>query len=83
MAAELPCRSCRAPIRFVPHELGKTMCLNAEPDQVRGNISINNKGVARTLTGRFLDAARAVGTPLYLSHHATCPQREQWSRKAS
>lgn len=81
MAAELPCRSCGAPIRFVPHELGKTMCLCAEPDPVRGNVSINSDGVARTLSRGFLDAARAAGTPLYLSHHADCPQAQQWTRR--
>ncbi len=86
-AAATKCKSCEAQVIFVPHERGKTMCLNAAPDQEKGNVMLIVDGfgrrICRSLGPRFAETHRAVGTTLYLSHHASCPAAGEWQRRAA
>lgn len=75
------CRSCQAPIRFARTKNGKPMPLDPEPDPV-GNVVIDANGtahVAATADQRSL--AEHMGWPLYMPHHATCPQAHEWKTR--
>jgi hypothetical protein len=82
------CRSCGAEVFFTPSAAtGRRMILDAEPTPT-GYIALvqPTKGksagtFAAVLTGEALETARAAGEPLYTSHHATCPQADQWRRR--
>lgn len=74
------CRSCGAPVRFVKTAKGKTQILDAEPTD-NGNVQIGYVGgveMALVLSVEDQAAAVAEGLPLYLDHHATCPQAQEW-----
>lgn len=81
------CSSCRAPVLWVVTKAGKRMPLDPEPDAEAGNVLVCNGVDAElydTIRGRAVvlrDAAaiaeRGVGTPLYVSHFATCPNARQ------
>lgn len=80
------CKSCHARIVFVRNERDRVMCLNAEPDAFMGNVEIRvdrdtGDAVARVYGPMVAHIERARGTRLYLVHHVTCPQREQWRRR--
>lgn len=83
MIATHRCRTCKAPVVFVKSgKSGKTMILDAEPVD-RGNVQIvpTPEGpVAWVQTKELLEKARAEGEPLYLDHHATCPQADAWRK---
>ncbi len=70
------CRSCGQPIRFVATEKGSTMPLDLEPDEVKGNISVV-KRVGYIIPADALPQARSDGSPLYVSHFATCPEADK------
>lgn len=75
------CRSCGAPIVWVVvRPGGRRMPVDAEPGP-DGTVVIDSDGtMARVLSGAALVGARVDGTPLYLSHFATCPQAGEWRR---
>lgn len=79
------CRSCHADVLFVASEKGNTMCLNARPDPEKGNVLIvttpTGGEVARVLAKQHAELCRAMGNRVYLSHHATCPERQRWSKQ--
>jgi hypothetical protein len=79
------CKSCRANVRWVTLQpSGKRNPIDPSPAPT-GNIKL--VGVndwtqeAVVLSGLTLDQARANGTPLYLSHFATCPNAKQHRAK--
>lgn len=82
----MTCSKCPATVKWVSHEkkIGtetrtSRLIIDAEPSE-RGNILVAN-GTGRVLTHQDLAAARAAGTPLHISHFATCPQAASF-RKA-
>jgi hypothetical protein len=66
------CRSCSAEILWV--EMVRTGAKNPldAAATADGTVLIDADGSGRVLTGAELEAARAAGTPLRLSHFATC-----------
>jgi hypothetical protein len=73
------CRKCHNEVffaRMVKHDklTGKTGIFDAEPSP-KGNTTIgkvDGHPTAWVLTGKELETEREKGTPLYLSHFATC-----------
>lgn len=77
------CRSCGAPIRFIlMYPSGRQNPLDLEPSPI-GNIriEIGKPDTGHTVKKADLEAARARGQQLYLSHFVTCAQRRQWRRE--
>lgn len=71
------CRSCRAPVFFVRSAAtGRNMILNAEPDPA-GNILIAEDLLGHPVA-HVLGSSGDGGGDLYLDHHATCPNAEEW-----
>lgn len=70
------CRSCQAPIRWARTPKGARMPLDLEP-VANGNIHLGWVGgdeLAFVLTDQAdIAGCQADGTPLYVSHFATCP----------
>lgn len=64
-------------------ESGKRCPIDPEPDAERGNIQLPGEDETRARTYGPLQAAaeRSKGTPLYLSHFATCPQRQAFRKR--
>lgn len=76
-------KQCDAPVRFVPTLAGSTLVVNAEPSR-KGTVWIHE--VTGALRGQVLtkDAARghhAAGIDLYLDHHATCGNADDFRPK--
>jgi hypothetical protein len=57
---------------------GKLAPVDAEPSPI-GTIRISNDA-AEVLTGKDRRHALDAGVELFLSHFATCPDREDWRR---
>ena len=79
------CRTCSASVLFVPNTTGKRPPLDVEPNRERGNVAVVNLGrvedpieIQVVLAGDTLEAVRASGRRLYLSHFATCPDGDKW-----
>lgn len=75
------CRSCNAPIRFVPTAASggqRSMPIDVDPTD-GGTVEVIH-GMAHVLTGSQLQVARRSGTRLYVHHKATCPAEQ--ARKA-
>lgn len=78
------CRSCGAAVRFARTAKGKTQILDAEPAE-NGNVqlvSVGGEELAQVVGPMDIAAAQIAGTPLYLDHHATCPQAQEWRERA-
>lgn len=76
------CKSCKAPILWTTTVNGKAMPVDVEPSE-RGNIHLAStiEGVGATvLDKKRLEAARASGEVLYLSHHVSCRHGRAWRR---
>jgi hypothetical protein len=72
------CRSCKAPIRWARMiGSGKPNPLDVDPSD-QGNVVIHEDGRAEALNREQVAEARAAGATLYLSHFATCPDRQTW-----
>jgi hypothetical protein len=72
------CRSCQAPVIFVPSaKTGTPMILDAEPQlrvvMVRSN---DQQVIYRATPGSEGPVARIIAT--WIDHHATCPQAATW-----
>lgn len=80
MAAIVSCRSCKAKIFFAPTPAGKSVPLDALPAG-NGNYEIDEDGIARALTKERRDELEK-GTPLYISHFATCPDAKRYKKGA-
>lgn len=62
---------------------GRMMILDAAMNLDRGNVEVDVTGhepICRVLDQDGRAAARAAGSALYLSHHATCPDGPAWKR---
>lgn len=70
------CRSCGARITWAPTERTRT-AIPLQPDPA-GNLLIRH-GLAVAITGTV---APREGERRYVTHFATCPDRDQWRRKA-
>lgn len=76
----VPCRSCKAPIRWARTVNDKPLPVDAHPTP-DGNVLLREPGpTADVLAGLFLAAARDQGLELHMPHHATCPDGEKWRR---
>ena len=73
------CRSCGAKIIWTKTTRGAHMPVDVEPSP-RGNLALTRDGDTVYSYGTT-DADLASKRPLYLSHFATCPQRELWREK--
>jgi len=69
------CKSCGKEIRWYKTVSGRAMPVDAEPSE-KGTLDISS-GVAKTA----VKGITLPGTPLHLSHFATCPNAKQ-HRKA-
>lgn len=84
------CRSCGAPIRWAVTTNGRRIPIDAEPHP-EGNLAIAGQGAGGRIsfdpTVRLIPKAQLddfrqkhPGTPLYLSHFATCPNADTHRR---
>jgi hypothetical protein len=74
------CRSasCRQRVLWVTMEKsGKPNPLNPDPDPDRGNVVVDDHYVGHQVGAATAAALREQGVELWLSHFATCPDREQ------
>lgn len=82
MTTSLPvrqCRSCRADIVWAITRSNTPMPLDAEPSPV-GNVQVDDLRNATVLGPLDLLMWDREATPLYMPHHATCPDGEEWKR---
>ncbi len=79
------CRSCNAPVIWARTRKGKAMPVDRLPT-VKGNIQLvpqrGGAALAHVLTKGELEAARAEGETLHMSHYASCPQGRNWRRRS-
>ena len=73
------CKSCGATIFFIKTKTGKSMPVDAEPSPT-GNIRLTETG-GEVLGKKAAEEARLNGTPLYLSHYATCPDAAKYRKR--
>ncbi len=76
------CRSCKAPIVWAKTEAGKLMPLDPMP-VVTGTVALlqGSERRARVLPADELEAARAEGKTLFVTHWSTCPDSKDWKAK--
>lgn len=75
------CRYCNQRIAWTVMESGAKNPLNPEPDDERGNIAVDaDTGKGIQLGRDQADSMRDTGAALYLSHWATCPERNKAAR---
>lgn len=77
-------KDCSAQIRFVPvaHKT-TTLVVNARSNR-KGNVWVRDTPsgpVAQVLTKDATSGFVSAGIPLYLSHHATCPNAGEFGGK--
>lgn len=89
MSATLPCRACKAPIRFVETPAGKKLPVDAQEVHVvltKGgplNVVLDDGSVARaraTVEGDADHAGTNV-TAAWTPHWSTCPHAERFRRE--
>lgn len=80
------CRSCKAAVFFARTKKGKDIPLDATPDP-KGNTAIIERAdyagnVVLHAVMRAVDVNQpTLGfEPMYMPHHATCPQGKEWRR---
>lgn len=80
------CRTCPAPIIFAqqnpteknPYPSNNPLNAGPHPD---GNLRLDRRTMRYdVLTGQTLAEARIRGEGLYISHFATCPNRQQFKK---
>lgn len=75
------CKSCRAPIRWLPTRKGNKMPVDARPStDPSANVVICDDGVVEVLGP--MDPRWATSTPRYVSHFRSCPHADQHRRPA-
>ena len=73
------CRSCGAPVRFVPMAgTGRLNPLDAEPT-ANGNVVVGVDGVGRYVARHAAELPPDV--PRYVSHFSSCPDRDAWRKR--
>ena len=78
------CRACGAAIFFVVTDKQENMPVDLDPT-TDGNLSITEgipKPTAVVLTLGQASGMRAAGLPTYRSHFSTCPNADEFRRKA-
>lgn len=73
------CRSCLAEIIWAKTESGSLIPLDAEPNKPGANMALI-EGIAKVVNRGDLFEPVYSGN-LYLSHYATCPDREKWRQR--
>lgn len=72
------CRSCGAPVYFLPYAVsGKLAILDVKPDVPKANLAIIDEKVYVDTQDLFEPLPPG---PRYLSHWATCPDRQKWRK---
>lgn len=80
--ADSICESCRRLMLWaVTAKKGRRIPLDPEPVE-NGNITLSGVKplIATTLVGFELELAQRQGDPLYIAHHATCPEGRKWRK---
>ncbi len=76
-------RTCRAEILMVPTVTGKYLPVDADP-QPDGSVVIEvdllGEPYAQVVNLAGVQEATKRGVPLYMPHHATCPDVEEFRR---
>lgn len=75
------CQSCQAEILWARTPSGRRIPLDAEPNPDGNVILTGYEDEARTLTKAELPAYRARGWRIWMPHHATCPNADEWRRR--
>jgi hypothetical protein len=77
------CRSCKAPVRWAVGPNGNLMILDADPS-ARGNVRLETVAAGEHQIPRAVIVPKAsrdeYAGQLYLVHHATCPDADQWRK---
>ena len=75
------CKSCGAPVVWTVTHNGKAMPVDADPVE-NGNIVLRRDGetVVAEYPGREHPSLFEAPRPRYVSHFATCPERDQWRK---
>lgn len=80
MTEQAKCRSCGALIIWARTEAGSLIPLDFEAGKPKANMALID-GVAKAVKkGELFDPV--FSGPLYLSHWASCPDREKWRQRA-
>ncbi len=72
MAPVNTCRSCDALIIWARTPAGRLMPLDVAPNP-EGNVTLED-GRVRVLGAVAAGQRRAMGVPLFMAHHVSCPQ---------
>ena len=80
LAARRPCGACHRPLVFASTVNGSAMPLDPDP-RLDGNVHYVDTTTVAVVTGLLLEAARADGELLFVSHFATCPQADRYRKK--
>ena len=77
------CRSCGAEILWTVTHKGRPMPVDAEPVE-GGNIRLrhDDDGIVAEYPGKEHPSLFEAPRPRYVSHFATCPERDEWRKKA-
>lgn len=73
------CRSCGADVVFAENESGNRQIVDAQPNE-KGNLRLfTDKDDKQKLRIRRL-LVDGGDPPLFIDHHATCPEEKSWRR---
>lgn len=71
------CRSCKAEVVFATNEYDRAQIIDASPSE-KGNLRMYRDAKTNQLrVRRVIDGA---DPPLFIDHHATCPEGKKWRR---
>ena len=73
------CSACGVEIRWALTVKNKRMPLDAT-ENPEGNVILNEQGRAEVLGPLERSIAVAEGQPLYMPHHATCPNADEFRK---
>ena len=73
------CRSCHAPVRFIPLQSGKRAIVDDKPVKATGTAQLV---FADGVVGRVHPTRADAMTFGYRDHHATCPDAKEWTVRA-
>jgi hypothetical protein len=73
------CRTCGAPILWVRTVNGVPIPLDRDPTSTGNVVLLEN--LAHVTAGPMEAAMLAGDGPVYMPHHATCPQGRDWKGK--
>lgn len=75
------CKGCNATIIWVRMPSGKLMPVDAEPTFL-GTVAIHSDGIRGAVLRREEREKLPAGTKLYLPHHVTCPNADEFRKES-